>query len=261
MIHYHGTPITPEVAAVEALTGGHGMVSFAHPDQLALVQNICQSYCVDNGAFSAWKSGRPRTNWDPYVEWVAQMINHPRFDWAIIPDVIDGTELENDTLAKWFCRRPGLRERAHLLVPVYHLHESIERLQILAKDYPRIALGSSGQFATIGTDQWHDRMRDCMAVLCESNGVPKVKIHGLRMLDPEIVALFPFSSADSTNLARNIGIDGRWARGPYGVQNKPARARILRQRIESSVSPSIWMGGARHPEFDFFVNEQTGGQT
>ena len=71
------------------------------------------------------------------------------------------------------------------------------------------------------------------------------------MLDPEVFSRFPFASADSTNIARNIGIDGRWARGSYTVTNKPARARIIRHRIEQTNSPSVWMGGARQLDFDW----------
>lgn len=36
MIHYHGLPITPETAAIEAIKGGHAFVSFRHPEQLRL---------------------------------------------------------------------------------------------------------------------------------------------------------------------------------------------------------------------------------
>ncbi len=36
VIHYHGLPITPETAAVRAISGGHAFVSFAHADQLSL---------------------------------------------------------------------------------------------------------------------------------------------------------------------------------------------------------------------------------
>lgn len=57
MIHYHGLPITPATAAFAAVGGGHAFVSFRYADQLGLALEICQSFAVDNGAFSAWKSG------------------------------------------------------------------------------------------------------------------------------------------------------------------------------------------------------------
>lgn len=41
MIHYHGTPITPDVAAIEALRAGHAFVSFNRPDQLGVAVEVC----------------------------------------------------------------------------------------------------------------------------------------------------------------------------------------------------------------------------
>jgi hypothetical protein len=55
-------------------------------------------------------------------------------DWCVIPDVSDGDEAANDALlAEWGL--PG-----EISVPVYHLHESLERLARLVDTYPRVAL-------------------------------------------------------------------------------------------------------------------------
>ena len=66
MIHYHGLPITPATAANKAVEAGHAFVSFAHADQLCVAVEVCQSFAVDNGAFSAWKKGEPVQNWRGY---------------------------------------------------------------------------------------------------------------------------------------------------------------------------------------------------
>ena len=92
MIHYHGLPITPATAACAAVGGGHAFVSFRYADQLGLALEICQSFAVDNGAFSAWKSGKPITDWTGYYAWVDEICRSPSFDFAVIPDVIDGDE-------------------------------------------------------------------------------------------------------------------------------------------------------------------------
>lgn len=81
-------------------------------------------------------------------------------------------------------------------------------------------------------------MGQAMEVVCPS-GRPEVKLHGLRMLDPEVFTRFPFSSADSTNVARNIGIDGAW-RGTYQPSNKAIRGIVLAERIEAQQSSSTW---------------------
>ncbi|HGF0958712.1 TPA: class I SAM-dependent methyltransferase [Yersinia enterocolitica] len=63
-------------------------------------------------------------------------------------------------------------------------------------------------------------------------GQPITKLHGLRMLNPTIFTRLPLASADSTNVARNIGIDSAW-KGTYSPQSKETRASILVERIES----------------------------
>lgn len=235
MIHYHGLPINPATAALRAIGGGHAFVSFRHANQLHTAIEVCQSLAVDNGAFSAWKSGEPVRDWRPYYEWVRGLYRFPCFDFAVIPDVIDGDELANDALlAEW--KEQGFAE--HIGAPVWHMHESLARLERLSK-YPRICIGSSAEFARIGSTAWEDRMVEAMRVLCDENGKPVCKIHGLRMLNPKVFTRFPFASADSTNIGRNVGIDSKW-KGTYTPPTKEARAAIMRERIESHQSAPIW---------------------
>mgnify|MGYP003141909847 CR=1 FL=1 len=52
MIRYHGGPITPLPAALAAWNGKHAMVSFARDDQIALAADVCQSFVLDNGAYT-----------------------------------------------------------------------------------------------------------------------------------------------------------------------------------------------------------------
>jgi hypothetical protein len=234
VIHYHGLPITPATAAAYAINAGHAFVSFRHPDQLGVAVSCCQSFAIDNGAFSAWKSGQSVRNWRPFYEWAEQCKRIPSCDFAVIPDVIDGTEEDNDALLdewplpKWFG------------APVWHMHESLSRLERLATVFPRICLGSSGEFSTIGTVAWWGQISRAMRVICNDEGQPLVKLHGLRMLNHEVFTKIPFSSADSTNIGRNIGIDSGWAKGNYLPPTKEARAQIMRARIESHNSPAVF---------------------
>lgn len=230
MIHYHGTPMTPDAAAAQILRGRHGLVSFAHPEQVTLVASICQSFVLDNGAFTHWKQGKA-IDVDGYYQWVSDWRGHPGCDWALIPDVIDGDEAANDTLLEaWpFGRSVG--------VPVWHLHESLDRLRRLA-EWPRIALGSSGQYRTVGTTQWWERMREAMGAVCDA-GVPRSRLHGLRMLDPRVFTRLPLASADSTNVARNMGIDTAW-KGTYKPATKTARGIVIADRVEAQQSAETW---------------------
>jgi hypothetical protein len=236
MIHYHGLPITPATAALRAINGGHAFVSFRHPDQLTLALEVAQSFALDNGAFSAWRSGEPVTDWTQYYEWIAELHRYPSFDFAVIPDVIDGDEAANDALLDEWSWKGTM---AWIGAPVWHLHESLDRLNRLVSNYPRICLGSSGQYAQIGTQDWWQRMAEAMDVICDRHGRPACKIHGLRMLNPEVFSRFPFASADSTNIGQNVGIDSAW-RGTYTPPTKEARAAIMRERIESHQSLVFW---------------------
>ena len=239
MIHYHGLPITPESSAYAAINGGHAFVSFRYSDQLRIAMEVCQSFAVDNGAFSAWKSGNPITDWSEFYQWVFDIHRHPAFDFAVIPDVIDGTEADNDALlAQWPWRRNAAGRG--IGAPVWHMHESLARLGHLARNWPRVCIGSSGDFATVGDAKWWRRINDAMRTVTDGNGRPICKLHGLRMLNPDIFTRLPLSSADSTNIAQNVGIDSAW-RGTYQPASKDMRARVMRERIESQQSAACWI--------------------
>ncbi len=232
MIHYHGTPLTPTADMVKSFVAKHAMVSFEHPTQMEIAAEICQSIVLDNGAFSAWKQQRPH-DFNGYLAWATKWLRHPCVDWCVIPDKIDGTEKENDELlANWPLPSP-------VSVPVWHLHESLERLERLIIGYPRVALGSSGSFSDPGSNLWWLRMTEAMSVICDAEGYPKVKLHGLRMLDPGIFSKLPLASADSCNVARNVGIDQAW-KGSYAPHSRSMRALILMERIERHASSAYW---------------------
>jgi hypothetical protein len=231
MIHYHGTPFTPNGDMIKSFTAKHCMVSFERPDQMQIAAEICQSVVLDNGAFSAWRQ-KKQYDFGGYVEWASAWVKHPCVDWCVIPDVIDGSESDNDSLmAEWPLPK-------HCSVPVWHMHESLDRLERLL-EYPRIALGSSGQFSAVGDAKWWTRMTEAMAVICDSDGMPKSKLHGLRMLDPGVFSKLPLASADSCYVARNSGIDAAW-RGPYAMAGRYSRAVLLMERIERHASSHRW---------------------
>lgn len=197
VVHFHGTPVwgnKGEVLNVATKNGG-AFVSFARPDQIDACLNHCKEIGIDNGAFSIWKSGLTIDWAKEFYPWLLKYYFHPKVKFFIIPDVIEGTEEENDQLInqvpKIFLNKA---------VPVWHLHESIERLVRLCKKWPRVAFGSSGQYSTIRTKAWHSRMNEAFEAIEGIN----VKIHGLRMLDGRVLGNYPLDTADSTNLACNI---------------------------------------------------------
>ncbi len=231
MIHYHGGPITPDTCAMKAWKGRHAFISYANAGQLRLASEICQSFALDNGAFTAWKrAGKNCVNWDGYYEFTDRWLNHPGCDFAIIPDVIDGGAEENDSLLNAW---PHGKYRG---VPVWHMNESDERFIRLCKEYPRVAIGSCGEYDVKTPTKAVIRMKDIIRHVVDAHSQPITKLHGLRMLNPEIFTKLPLSSADSTNVAQNIGIDQKW-KGTYQPASKETRATILAERIESFNSP------------------------
>src|SRR5205823_1555806 len=98
-IHYHGTPITPQSALLR-LAGRHFSVSFARPDQIAICHQIGQSVMIDNGAYTIWRQTKTaKLDWADYYRWLEPWITY-KTTWAVIPDVIDGSEHDNDLLAR-----------------------------------------------------------------------------------------------------------------------------------------------------------------
>lgn len=145
MIHYHGTPITPQ-AQLLRMEGRHFCVPFSDGRDAERCLRIGQSVMFDNGAFSSWKRGWP-FDLPGFLAWVEPMLAHPH--WGVIPDVIDGTvEQQREMVAQW----PFGTEHG---APVWHLAEPLDRLLELADEWPKVCLGSSGQYAVINTPLWH----------------------------------------------------------------------------------------------------------
>jgi hypothetical protein len=231
VIHYHGTPVSgTRIEAARFLAGRHALVPFTNTADIAVAAEVCQSFVLDNGAFSVWKSGKV-LDVPGFYAFVDEWRRHPGFDWALIPDVIDGDEAENDTLlADWPFGLSG--------VPVWHMHESIERLELLAAVWPVVAIGSSGEFRSPGTASWWARIGEAMARVCDAEGRPPCKFHGLRMLNPAIFSRLPLASADSTNATMNAGNLSRF--GMYKAPNAGTRAHVIAERIEAHNSAAVW---------------------
>jgi hypothetical protein len=180
MIHYHGTPITPR-AALAPMAGRHFCVSWAAPGDLAWCLAHGASVMLDNGAFSAWTRGSVM-DWPAFYEWATPHLRHPH--WAVIPDVIDGDEAANDALLASCPVSPALS------APVWHMHESLERLARLASAYSRICIGSSGKYASPGNTAWRNRIDAAWQTIHATGAHPW--IHMLRAMKEASEGAWPF---------------------------------------------------------------------
>ncbi len=244
MIRYHGAGSTGE-STRRIWTGRHAMVSFAYPKALPLAAEVASSFALDNGAFTAWKSG-DSFDLEGYVEWAAEWSWHPGFDFCLAPDVIDAEDyMQNQELVSRFMHLLSMRRgRASqsLIVPVFHLHEPRAYLRWLvdAMQFRRIALGSSGRWNTPGSKEWWARMNEIREWLIDDRMRPVVQLHGLRMLNPTIFSCIPFASVDSSNADRNVSNEERWQNGYLKGLSKAMRADILAERFENHASAVVW---------------------
>lgn len=236
MIKYHGTPFggtRDEVA--KFLCGRHALIPFGNHGDIGTAAEVCETFMIDNGAFTSWTKGI-KPDWNEYIKFVETYRLHPGFDFCVIPDVIDGDETQNNQLMDWFCINTSRRLRKS---PVWHMHESVDRLKMLCDRFETVCLGSSGEFSDPGNRAWWGRMDLAMRTICDEHGRPPCKLHGLRMLDPAIFSRIPLSSADSTNACRNSCSYDRF--GIYAPPHRSARAAAIAMRIEIHNSPAIWV--------------------
>jgi hypothetical protein len=214
-MHYHGTPITPTPLLYE-IAGRCFCVSHAQPQQVRVIHEIGQSVLLDNGAFSAWIAGRP-TDWPTYYAWSDLWLIY-RTTWAIIPDVIDGPEDQQDVLiSQWPHGDRG--------APVWHMNEDIGRLLRLLERWPRVCIGSTAQYRVVMSESWQRRMDAIWDSIAAVFGkTPWVHmLRGMQCAGEH----WPFSSLDSTDIARN--------------HNRPQNTtRKMAERWDALQCPATW---------------------
>lgn len=216
MIHYHGTPLTPRSELLK-MAGKHFCVSFANPADADWCLMHGQSVMWDSGAFTAFTKGKA-VDWGQYYDWLEPRLGHPH--WAIIPDVIDGTEEQQRQLvSEW-------PFRADFGAPVWHMGLPISYLLDLADKWPKICFGSSGKYWQVGSPDWARRADEAFTELAKRGALPWVHmLRGLALSGDR----WPFASADSVNVARNFkNID---------AQTCPER---MARRIDATQCPIKW---------------------
>lgn len=236
----HGTPITPR-AQLQKMRGASFCVSYYAPEQL----NDCiallgsdSMLLLDNGAFSAWRKGHTMdaAYWAHYWAWAIETLSHVDQAVAVIPDVIDGDAEQNMAMITDALDRVAHAE--HRLMPVWHLHEPLGQLQrIVEMGFRWIAFGSSGGYSVVGTPAWDARIDaafDTIHQSCAHFDDLHPRIHMMRGLGQLPRGRHPFSSADSTNVARN---HARQSRGGEHIER--FRSRIEADRFPVPRTP-VW---------------------
>lgn len=203
MLKFHGTPVGgSNKDAIMFLSGRNALFSYFTKGHIKEVIECCDLFVIDNGAFSHWKTTGDKINVKDYGDFVDKYQHLSNHYFHIIPDIIGGTEQENDDL---LCEWEGMNISKNVsnCSPVFHLGENPERFVRLREKYPIICLGSTDKWPKNGSKLWWDNMSEFLNTVCDENGSFGCKVHGLRMLDPRIFSKIPLHSADSTNASVN----------------------------------------------------------
>lgn len=144
------------------------------------------SLFLDSGAFSAWSKG-VTIDIDEYIAFIKQ---HKKYiDVYANLDVIGNAK---ETLKnQQYMESKGLHP-----IPVYHKGEHTKYLKQYLQNYNYIALG--GMVGDRGNlIYWLDSL--FIDYLCDSSGMPKVKVHGFGLTSLPLLVRYPWYSVDSTS--------------------------------------------------------------
>jgi hypothetical protein len=184
---------------------------------------------IDPGEYTVWKQGKPRVDPDAYAAFCEPWLQYATTR-ALICDVIVGSAEENDELLKLW---PHGKDKG---IPVYHLHEPVDRAVRLTNEYPLVAFGSSAQFSEILSPPWERRMDEIFRAVNLSHPRFTPPIHmlrGMQLLNRG--HRWPFASGDSTDIARNHNRDGNTAakmRARWDAGQCPPRFVDLGEQLE-----------------------------
>jgi len=144
---------------------------------------------LDSGAFSAFTLGATidKSDYANFIE-----TNQDIIEVASVLDAI-GDPIKTLENQNWF------DERGIDVLPCFHFGEPVEYLRHYIKKYPRITLGGMVPIDKGVLRGWLDHL--FADEICDSDGVPKVQVHGFGMTTWDLLFRYPWHSVDSTSYA------------------------------------------------------------
>lgn len=154
-----------------------------------------REWVLDSGAYSAKHSGI-EISIEQYIDFCHEMNASKRPPSAIFAlDVIgDWRGTMTNTELMW--------KRGVEAIPCYHAGEPSDVLGVMARDYPRIAIGGSA-----GVLYGKDRNRYFDAVFAK---VWPKRIHGFGITTQDILSAYPFHSVDASSWELGVLRYGTW---------------------------------------------------
>ena len=154
---------------------------------IEMPQNKKVNLFLDSGAFSAW-SQKIEINIYDYIDFIKR--HQDVIDVYVNLDVIGDAKrtLKNQRIME----QQGLSP-----IPVFHLSEPEKYLAFYVRNYEYIGLGGS---VGMSTEQIMLRLDQIFPdFICDSDGYPKVKVHGFGLTSLRLMLRYPWYSVDSTS--------------------------------------------------------------
>ena len=141
---------------------------------------------LDSGAFTTWTRGKV-INIDDYISFIYK--HKEAIEEYANLDVI------GDANASW--KNQLIMEEAGLHpLPVFHSGEPVKFLHTYIEKYAYICFGGMVKGSNAQLKYWLDRY---FPLTCNSNGTPKVKVHGFGLTALPLVYKYPWYSIDSSS--------------------------------------------------------------
>jgi hypothetical protein len=143
---------------------------------------------LDSGAFSAWTQ-KATIDIQEYIRFIKE--NQDVIEVYANLDVIGiGGKQPNRLTAEKTLENQRIMEKAGLHpIPCFHFGEPMEFLDMYVKEYDYLALGVAGNSGT-QLIPWLDK---CFSEhICDSDGMPKIKVHGFAVTSLKIMMRYPW---------------------------------------------------------------------
>lgn len=223
------------------------LVSFFYEEQVLLSgkvsrkmkkkKNLPISLFLDSGAFSVKRSGG-EIDIHEYIDFIKQY--ETWFEVYANLDVIGSAE------GTW--QNQLIMEAAGLNpLPCFHIFENFSYLERYVNNYEYIAIGGMAR-RDVTKANMVAFLDDCFSIICNKDGIPKVKVHGFGLTGISLLKQYPWYSTDSSSwmVQSRIGqiyvpykkSDGSW---DYLEDLPQKKTRTI---AVSSISPSASMPDA-----------------
>lgn len=181
---------------------------------------------LDSGAFSAFTLGKT-VDIDAYCKYI-----HDNADIIEMASVLDGI---GDPL-KTYRNQLYMEKKGTNPLPCFHYGEDERYLDWYISRYEYITIGGMVPISTPQLIHWLDRIWE--KYLCDSSGVPRLKVHGFGLTSEKLMKRYPWYSVDSSSWVQ-IGAHGNIFMPGFGTiafSTQSPNAKVENQHI-NTLSP------------------------